>query len=133
MDTYTDGDSIYHDAHADGAEYDIDSIRHARSGNGSDSEEELSAVAESEAEEEGDTSAHGDDDDDDDDASVKTAQSRHDEAGSQNVQRRTSLPAPEAGNDVSIFGMLRKNMGKDLSRISFPMCVVFPQSSQGPN
>ena len=52
------------------------------------------------------TEADDDDDDDDDAKSDKTA------AGQDSVKRRTKLPHPVAGEEVSLFGLLKKNMGK---------------------
>lgn len=42
--------------------------------------------------------------------------------------RRSQLPHPIAGDEVSLFGLLKKNMGKDLSKISFPVTLNEPLS-----
>ncbi|KAM0749584.1 hypothetical protein T439DRAFT_327262 [Meredithblackwellia eburnea MCA 4105] len=45
------------------------------------------------------------------------------------VERRSQLPHPIAGDEFSMLGMLRKNVGKDLSTISFPVTMNEPLSS----
>ncbi|GAA6020768.1 hypothetical protein JCM8202_004570 [Rhodotorula sphaerocarpa] len=45
------------------------------------------------------------------------------------VQRRKQLPHPVAGDEFSMLGMLRKNIGKDLSTISFPVTMNEPISA----
>ncbi|GAA5840076.1 hypothetical protein JCM11251_000596 [Rhodosporidiobolus azoricus] len=45
------------------------------------------------------------------------------------VQRRTQLPSPVAGDEFSMLSMLRKNVGKDLSTISFPVSMNEPLSA----
>lgn len=59
-----------------------------------------------------DTSAsEAEDEEDDDDQS--DARSDKTEGGQQSsVKRRTKLPHPVAGEEVSLFGLLKKNMGK---------------------
>ncbi|KAL7754062.1 Oxysterol-binding protein 3 [Sorochytrium milnesiophthora] len=42
------------------------------------------------------------------------------------VKRRTYLPSPVVGNEVSLLSILRKNMGKDLSAISMPISLNEP-------
>lgn len=42
------------------------------------------------------------------------------------VQRRTSLPAPQPADEGSLFSVLKKNVGKDLSTISFPVTFNEP-------
>ncbi|KAL8280331.1 hypothetical protein RQP46_007248 [Phenoliferia psychrophenolica] len=44
------------------------------------------------------------------------------------VVRRTAMPFPTAGDEFSMLGMLRKNVGKDLSTISFPVTMNEPLS-----
>lgn len=44
------------------------------------------------------------------------------------VKRRDQLPHPVAGDDVSLFSILRKNVGKDLSTISMPVSLNEPLS-----
>ncbi|WFD07698.1 Oxysterol-binding protein 3 [Malassezia vespertilionis] len=67
-----------------------------------------------------------DEDEDDDDESdneedeiVNTAK---------NVTYRRELPSPIVGEEVSLFSMLKKNVGKDLSTISFPVSFNCPLS-----
>ncbi|WAQ92862.1 hypothetical protein PtA15_17A344 [Puccinia triticina] len=48
---------------------------------------------------------------------------------SQVVKRRTTLPSPVCGDEFSIFSMLKKNVGKDLSQISFPISFNEPLSA----
>ncbi|GAA6010665.1 hypothetical protein JCM10207_007793 [Rhodosporidiobolus poonsookiae] len=50
------------------------------------------------------------------------------EAG-KTVQRRTALPSTVAGEEFSMLGMLRKNVGKDLSTISVPVSANEPLSA----
>ncbi|ORY88959.1 Oxysterol-binding protein-domain-containing protein [Leucosporidium creatinivorum] len=44
------------------------------------------------------------------------------------VHRRSKLPSPITGDEFSMLGMLRKNVGKDLSTISFPVTMNEPLS-----
>ncbi|CEQ42845.1 SPOSA6832_04710, partial [Sporobolomyces salmonicolor] len=47
----------------------------------------------------------------------------------QEVERRTQLPAPVSGDEFSLLSVLRKNVGKDLSTISFPVTMNEPLSA----
>lgn len=49
-------------------------------------------------------------------------------AQSQAVAYRKDLPAPVTGEEVSLFSILKKNVGKDLSTISFPVTFNCPLS-----
>ncbi|KAK4057120.1 Oxysterol-binding protein 3 [Microbotryomycetes sp. JL221] len=84
-----------------------------------------------------------DDNDNDDDATPETSPERESsqettaksksKAGDttdlgKDVKRRTKLPAP-AGQELSMIGLLRKNVGKDLSQISFPVSMNEPLSA----
>ncbi|KAG6831258.1 hypothetical protein H0H92_011768 [Tricholoma furcatifolium] len=42
------------------------------------------------------------------------------------VQRRTRLPSPPVGDEGSLFAILKKNVGKDLSTITFPVTFNEP-------
>ncbi|KAG6845951.1 hypothetical protein H0H87_010999 [Tephrocybe sp. NHM501043] len=42
------------------------------------------------------------------------------------VKRRTHLPSPPVGDEGSLFAMLKKNVGKDLSTITFPVTFNEP-------
>lgn len=42
------------------------------------------------------------------------------------MRRRSRLPSPSVSSDVSIWGLLRKNIGKDLSKISMPVVMNEP-------
>ncbi|CAE6390182.1 unnamed protein product [Rhizoctonia solani] len=44
------------------------------------------------------------------------------------VVRRTKLPAPNTGEEGSLFAVLKKNVGKDLSTVSFPVSFNEPIS-----
>mgnify|MGYP001048336385 CR=1 FL=1 len=44
------------------------------------------------------------------------------------VVRRSRLPAPPVTSDLNLFSLLRKNMGKDLSRVSMPVTLNEPLS-----
>lgn len=46
----------------------------------------------------------------------------------QQISYRKELPAPVSGEEVSLFSMLKKNVGKDLSTISFPVTFNCPLS-----
>ena len=59
-----------------------------------------------------DTSASETEDDDDEDDDASDARSDKTAGGQDNVKRRTKLPHPVAGEEVSLFGLLKKNMGK---------------------
>ncbi|EST06283.1 Oxysterol-binding protein [Kalmanozyma brasiliensis GHG001] len=48
--------------------------------------------------------------------------------GGKSVQYRKQLPAKVSGDEVSLFSMLKKNVGKDLSTISFPVSFNCPLS-----
>lgn len=43
-----------------------------------------------------------------------------------NIQRRTQLPHPVAVRNISVLGVLRKNIGKDLSTIAMPISLNEP-------
>lgn len=72
-----------------------------------------------------DTDAEDEEDSDDADGSSVPAALL---AGGANEQYRTQLPSTVAGDDVGILGVLKKNMGKDLSTISFPVTFNLPLS-----
>jgi len=42
------------------------------------------------------------------------------------VIRRTRLPAPVSGDQISLFSILKKNVGKDLSTVAFPVSFNEP-------
>ncbi|KEP54600.1 animal oxysterol-binding family 3 protein [Rhizoctonia solani 123E] len=44
------------------------------------------------------------------------------------IVRRTRLPAPNTGEEGSLFSVLKKNVGKDLSTVSFPVSFNEPIS-----
>lgn len=50
------------------------------------------------------------------------------EKSAASVQYRKQLPAKVSGDEVSLFSMLKKNVGKDLSTISFPVSFNCPLS-----
>ncbi|KAM0790735.1 hypothetical protein ACM66B_004590 [Microbotryomycetes sp. NB124-2] len=89
-------------------------------------------------EDEGEDDDDDDDDDSGDDEKGETSperskkessksKSKGDDLG-QDVKRRNKLPAP-AGQELSMIGLLRKNVGKDLSQISFPVSMNEPLSA----
>lgn len=49
-------------------------------------------------------------------------------SGGDQVEHRKELPAPVSGDEVSLFSMLKKNVGKDLSTVSFPVSFNCPLS-----
>ncbi|KAK3832623.1 MAG: Oxysterol-binding protein-domain-containing protein, partial [Linnemannia elongata] len=42
------------------------------------------------------------------------------------IVRRTTLPAPVSGEDISLLSILRKNVGKDLSTVAMPVSLNEP-------
>jgi len=42
------------------------------------------------------------------------------------MRRRSKLPMPKVESDVSVWSLLCKNIGKDLSKISMPVCMNEP-------
>ncbi|PWN47061.1 hypothetical protein IE53DRAFT_371781 [Violaceomyces palustris] len=79
-------------------------------------------------------SSDGDEDDDEDsgldETTLPSSRSPTDSVSSSSavIQRRTKLPAKVSGDEVSLFSMLKKNVGKDLSTISFPVSFNCPLS-----
>lgn len=75
-----------------------------------------------------------DGDDDRDDTGVDDDEDSSDEQPAEQNERqsqtsyRRKLPAPVSGDEVSLFSMLKKNVGKDLSTISFPVSFNCPLS-----
>lgn len=96
-------DSLFHDA-LDGVEYEIDG-GHGGEADGPDG---------------------GVDDVDEDYESDDVSES--DKHPRQDVVYRSTLPSTVAGEDVSLFSVLKKNVGKDLSAISFPVTFNCPLS-----
>ncbi|GAA5985907.1 hypothetical protein JCM10908_006328 [Rhodotorula pacifica] len=87
---------------------------------GTEPGEEAHVLPESEDEDSGDEAA--------DATAVQTGTNLHDaEVGP--VVRRKVLPHPVAGDEFSMLSMLRKNVGKDLSTISFPVTMNEPLSA----
>ncbi|KAG8976822.1 hypothetical protein FRC05_003172 [Tulasnella sp. 425] len=87
----------------------------ASSDQGEDSEEEVVDITAS--------------DDSEDEASTPT-KGRSDDGDSKHrvIIRRTKLPSPMIGDDGSLLAVLRKNVGKDLSTVSFPVSFNEPIS-----
>ena len=118
--SFSDSDTIYHDADdIDGNyEYDMDSIRQGRSPDPSgavDDDSSLSGIDESDYDQELQTPTH------DSTAATSVSTSSSDSADSHKtamdgseaaVQRRSRLPVGVSGEEVSIFGLLKRNMGK---------------------
>lgn len=113
--TRTD-EATFYDADADGVDF---------------LEGETSREESSGAEEEDD-----DDDDEDDDNDRKTIHAAGavgiktpgNMSGGTSSQYRRQLPSKVSGDEVSLFSMLKKNVGKDLSTISFPVSFNCPLS-----
>lgn len=76
--------------------------------------------------------AEEEDDDDDesgeDDGKPISGESPSEGAGGSKIGYRHELPAPVSGDEVSLFSMLKKNVGKDLSTVSFPVSFNCPLS-----
>ncbi|UZJ54653.1 hypothetical protein CBS101457_003973 [Exobasidium rhododendri] len=106
-------EATFYDADADGGDlFDGDTSKEESSG----------------AEEDDDDDDEEDDDDKgkrNKDGSVKTPGSMIEGT---KVEYRTRLPAKVSGDEVSLFSMLKKNVGKDLSTISFPVSFNCPLS-----
>lgn len=107
-----DGD--FYDAYDDfeGVEYQIEEEPGHAADEGDDSEDE--GEESSDPEESGQVS------------SIEAAKSTASDV--QAVTYRKELPAPVSGEEVSLFSMLKKNVGKDLSTISFPVTFNCPLS-----
>lgn len=58
----------------------------------------------------------------------KTGKPTDSASRSPTVEHRKQLPAKVSGDEVSLFSMLKKNVGKDLSTISFPVSFNCPLS-----
>jgi hypothetical protein len=102
-------ESIYHEAVA--TEWDID---HNDSIREDASMPDLSSVAESE-------------DDEEEAVSAKSIGTAHEMPATSH--RRAHLPAGITGEEAGILSILRKNMGKDLSRITMPISFNEPLSA----
>jgi hypothetical protein len=108
----SENESIYHDVMAPEFEFEQDSARDDYS-----SAPDLSSVSE----------ASGAESDDEEAASNASATTASD--GPPAPVRRTHLPAGVTGEEASIMSILRKNMGKDLSRITMPISFNEPLSA----
>ncbi|MBW0504186.1 hypothetical protein O181_043901 [Austropuccinia psidii MF-1] len=62
-------------------------------------------------------------------ADIQNLASFNSSASSSNIKRRNVLPSTITGDDFSLFSMLKKNIGKDLSQISFPISFNEPLSA----
>lgn len=59
-------------------------------------------------------------------APPKQDNSSKEEADETPIVRRTTLPAPVSGEDISLLSILRKNVGKDLSTVAMPVSLNEP-------
>ncbi|KAN0060664.1 Oxysterol-binding protein 3 [Thecaphora frezii] len=75
-----------------------------------------------------DTSEAEDRDDDDSAPETDDTSSHNGSSKGAVVEYRKKLPAKVSGDEVSLFSMLKKNVGKDLSTISFPVSFNCPLS-----
>lgn len=66
--------------------------------------------------------------DDDEESDNDAADEPGEGAGGKEIGYRQQLPAPVSGDEVSLFSMLKKNVGKDLSTVSFPVSFNCPLS-----
>ncbi|GAA6000749.1 oxysterol-binding protein related protein OSH3 [Rhodotorula paludigena] len=97
-----------------------------------DTSTEASTFGEEDESEEEDVEGGEETDDEEDESAAPPARSAEGSALLQQggtVQRRAQLPAPVSGDEFSMLGMLRKNVGKDLSTISFPININEPLSA----
>ncbi|KAF9922693.1 hypothetical protein FBU30_007207 [Linnemannia zychae] len=84
------------------------------------------------AEDHDDNSSDDDDDDDSSEEPVKETQvaeapiNSKEEMDSGPIIRRSTLPAPVSGEDISLLSILRKNVGKDLSTVAMPVSLNEP-------
>ncbi|CEH14171.1 Oxysterol-binding protein [Ceraceosorus bombacis] len=120
--THTGGDATFFDADAAaGAEFGLDE----------DGEKQESAdnsrIEESSGAEDDDDDESGEDEGDKKAANTK-GKATANASTNGSVQYRKKLPAPVSGDEVSLFSMLKKNVGKDLSTVSFPVSFNCPLS-----
>lgn len=125
-------ESIYHDAQSAGSTYELDEDDMLTSDSASSVSDSSSLDSFSSSTSDDDSSAYesGEEGSTDDDA-ASSASDRTQHGPSQSskpVKRRTRLPHPIAGNEVSLFSLLKKNMGKDLSKVAFPVSMNEPIS-----
>lgn len=69
-----------------------------------------------------------DDDDEDEDGAGAINAKTSGSAGGPEMGYRKELPSKVCGDEVSLFSMLKKNVGKDLATISFPVSFNCPLS-----
>lgn len=126
-------ESIYHDAESAGSTYELDEDDMLASDSNSSASDSSSLDSFSSSTSDDDSSAYesGEEGTDDDAASSASDRTQHAAGGksAQQVKRRTVLPHPIAGNEVSLFSLLKKNMGKDLSKVAFPVSMNEPISA----
>ncbi|TIB71338.1 hypothetical protein E3Q24_02362 [Wallemia mellicola] len=83
-------------------------------------------------EDEGNDDVHDDEEDVDKEAvydGVESSHGPHDSKyGLMQLPRRPQLPAPISGDEIGLLGVLKKNVGKDLTTISFPVSFNEPLS-----
>ncbi|CDS00049.1 related to OSH3-Member of oxysterol-binding protein family [Sporisorium scitamineum] len=108
--------AIFYDADSHGEELFMDDDKGEDEGNTSRSESSDAEATDSEAE------------DSQPDTNDTRTLSDAGGSGKAMVQYRKKLPAKVSGDEVSLFSMLKKNVGKDLSTISFPVSFNCPLS-----
>ncbi|CAO1629669.1 unnamed protein product [Sympodiomycopsis kandeliae] len=114
--TGTGNEGVFYDADAaEGAFHDDQAQEESR--------DESSGGEELEDDDDADSDA-----DDDDQKPIKGGGKSSDSGSKSAVQYRSKLPATVSGDEVSLFSMLKKNVGKDLSTISFPVSFNCPLS-----
>lgn len=126
-------ESIYHDAESAGSTYELDEDDLGTSDASSSLLSDSSSSTSSETSDDDDSFYEsGEEGTDDDAASSASDRTQHASSTgneSKQVKRRTRLPHPIAGNEVSLFSLLKKNMGKDLSKVAFPVSMNEPLSA----
>lgn len=124
MDSLDRAESIYHDAESVNYAYELDEDDNG-SGESSGSFSSASGAYDTSDDE---SSAYASGEDIDDDAASSASDKTQHVSASNRVKRRSGLPHP-AGPEPGVFGLLKKNMGKDLQKVSFPVTTNEPVSA----
>lgn len=132
VDSLDRAESIYHDAESAGSTYELDEDEAAASDASSSlltsDSSSFDSASSSTSDDDSSFYESGEEGTDDDAASSASDATQHVSSSGKQVKRRTRLPHPIAGNEVSLFSLLKKNMGKDLSKVAFPVSLNEPLS-----
>jgi hypothetical protein len=122
-------ESIYHDAESTGSTYELDEDDLGASDASSSLMSDSSSASSDTSDDDNSFYESGEEGTDDDAASSASDRTQHASSTGKQVKRRSRLPHPIAGNEVSLFSLLKKNMGKDLSKVAFPVSMNEPLSA----